>query len=136
MKRKTLTPRFRAAIGALALAVPFALGAAQPPQRVPARTLPKDEPFPLPIRLRTADEGGRSTPIFNNYRPQLRVSGWAGEATCTVKLGENRDLLRPGESSTVVLTCIDAVVLPEHDADKPLGLTLHEGGRTVAVGSI
>src|SRR5262249_3675440 len=81
--------------------------------------------FMARIRLHTAEEGGRHTPVFSGYRPQwyCRTTDVSGRIT----LLDGLDALLPGEQARVVVE-----LLPDSDVALEVGqrLVLREGGRT------
>ncbi|GGY05887.1 elongation factor Tu [Streptomyces hiroshimensis] len=84
--------------------------------------------FTADVRLLTADEGGRHTPLFSGYRPQFHLR--TADVPGTVILG-GPGVALPGESVTMT------VVL---DRDVPLetglAFVVREGGRTVGTGTV
>jgi len=85
--------------------------------------------FACHLRLLSAAEGGRHTPIGTGYRPQFHLR--TGDACGLVDLGAEGALARPGEEvgARIQLTA----ALP---AEVGLGFAVREGGRTVGAGRI
>jgi elongation factor Tu len=75
------------------------------------------------------DEGGRHTPFFSGYRPQLffRTTG----VTCEVRLPEGVEMVMPGDHTPLDVSL-----------DKPVALeagcrfAIREGGKTVGSGVV
>ncbi len=76
----------------------------------------------------TADEGGRRTPFFANYRPQFyfRTTDVSG----AIDLGETTMVL-PGDTVDLTVELGKPVAM-----DVGLGFAVREGGRTVAAGTV
>jgi elongation factor Tu len=85
--------------------------------------------FRAHLRLLSADEGGRHTPIGTGYSPQFHLR--TGDACGVVDLGAPGTTARPGDEieADVRLTA----ALP---AEVGLGFAVREGGRTVGAGRI
>ncbi|MBQ0987376.1 elongation factor Tu [Streptomyces sp. F63] len=84
--------------------------------------------FTATVRLLSAAEGGRSTPVSGGYRPQfhLRTADVVGE----LGLGGAAVAL-PGETVTVTVELGREVPL-----EPGLGFAIREGGRTVGAGTV
>lgn len=88
--------------------------------------------FEATIYVLTKEEGGRSTPFQNNYRPQL----FARTADVTVSLthtGADADekLVMPGDNVTLIGELVHEVALEQGSR-----FTLREGGKTVGTGVV
>jgi elongation factor Tu len=85
--------------------------------------------FKAEIYVLSKDEGGRHTPFFNKYRPQfyLRTTDVTGE----IRLGENVEMVMPGDNVTITVELIYPVAL-----EKGLRFAIREGGRTVGAGQV
>lgn len=89
--------------------------------------------IPVSLTLLKADgQSGRSSPIFTNYRPQVRFSLGSVETSCTVRLPEASPSLEPGQSSSATLSC-DTEVRVERNKPE---FSVFEGGKQVASGSV
>ena len=75
-----------------------------------------------------ADEGGRHTPFFSNYRPQFHIR--TTHVDGGIDLGE-ATMVMPGDAARLVVTLGQPVAL-----DVGLGFAVREGGRTVAAGTV
>jgi len=75
------------------------------------------------------EEGGRHTPFFNGYRPQLyfRTTDVTGELT----LPEGVEMVMPGDNVTITGKLITPVAMNEE-----LRFAIREGGRTVGAGVV
>merc|ERR1719198_1502621 len=85
--------------------------------------------FDAEVYVLNKDEGGRHTPFFDNYRPQFYVR--TADVTGSVKLPEGKEMVMPGDNTTVTVTLIHPTVLQEG-----LRFAMREGGRTVAAGVV
>lgn len=90
--------------------------------------------FEASVYILTKEEGGRSTPFQNNYRPQLFVR----TTDVTVSLThppEEKDadekLVMPGDNVTLIGELVHDVALEEGSR-----FTLREGGKTVGTGIV
>lgn len=88
--------------------------------------------FEANIYVLTKEEGGRSTPFQDNYRPQL----FARTADVTVSLsaageGGEEHLVMPGDNVTLIAELVHDVALEEGSR-----FTLREGGKTVGTGLV
>ena len=90
-------------------------------------------PVPVAFTLQK-EEGptGRSSPIANNYRPQVRFPLGPTEATCSVELPASAPSLEPGQSSSASLVC-DADVRVERNKPE---FVATEGGKRIAQGVV
>jgi elongation factor Tu len=88
--------------------------------------------FEATIYVLTKEEGGRSTPFQNNYRPQL-FSRTADVTVSLTHIGEDADekLVMPGDNVTLNGELVHDVALEEGSR-----FTLREGGKTVGTGVI
>ncbi len=90
-------------------------------------------PIPVTFTLQKEEgQTGRSSPIGNNYRPQVRFPFGSNEATCSVQLPASTPSLEPGQSSTASLVC-DADVRVERNKPE---FIVAEGGKQVAHGLV
>ena len=75
------------------------------------------------------DEGGRHTPFFNGYRPQLYLR--TTDVTGVAHLPDGVEMVMPGDSVSISVELITPVAL-----EKGLRFAIREGGRTVGSGTI
>ncbi|MGW5106456.1 elongation factor Tu [Nocardia sp. NPDC004123] len=83
--------------------------------------------FTARVRLLTASQGGRRTPIVTGYRPQFFVR--TGDVSGQVAVPEGRAM--PGETVEVAVTLDRAIPL-----EPGLGFAVREGNLTVAAGTV
>ena len=87
--------------------------------------------FEASILVLAKEEGGRHTPFFAGYRPQLFFR--TTDVTGTVTLPEDVEMCMPGDHATVMV---------ELSADKPVAMdegqrfAIREGGKTVGSGLV
>ncbi|MEK7527500.1 MAG: elongation factor Tu [Patescibacteria group bacterium] len=85
--------------------------------------------FKAEIYLLKKEEGGRHTPVFTGYRPQvfIRTTDVTGEVT----LPEGVEMVMPGDNANVLVKLIKAVAM-----EKGQRFAIREGGLTVGAGAI
>ncbi|OGL53570.1 translation elongation factor Tu [Candidatus Shapirobacteria bacterium RBG_13_44_7] len=85
--------------------------------------------FKAEIYLLKKEEGGRHTPVFTGYRPQvyIRTTDVTGETT----LPEGVEMVMPGDNATVTIKLIKPVAM-----EKGQRFAIREGGLTVGAGAI
>ncbi len=81
------------------------------------------------VYVLTKDEGGRHTPFFNGYRPQLyfRTTDVTGVAT----LPAGTEMVMPGDNINLEITLIAPIAM-----EKGVRFAIREGGRTVGAGTV
>lgn len=85
--------------------------------------------FKAEVYFLSKEEGGRHTPIFNNYCPQFYIH--STDITGTVQLPEGVEMVVPGSTATINVT-LDAVIAME----ERLRFAVREDGRIVGVGAV
>lgn len=85
--------------------------------------------FKAKIYLLKKDEGGRHTPIFTGYRPQVFIR--TTDVTGDVKLPAGMEMIMPGDNADVEVTLIKPVAMQAGQR-----FALREGGLTVGAGTI
>ncbi|MFA6518753.1 MAG: elongation factor Tu [Candidatus Shapirobacteria bacterium] len=85
--------------------------------------------FKASIYLLKKEEGGRHTPVFSGYRPQVFIG--TTDVTGDVALAEGVEMVMPGDNAAVTVTLIKPVAL-----EKGQRFALREGGLTVGAGAI
>jgi elongation factor Tu len=85
--------------------------------------------FKASIYLLKKEEGGRHTPVFSGYRPQVFIG--TTDVTGDVALAEGVEMVMPGDNAAVTITLIKPVAL-----EKGQRFALREGGLTVGAGAI
>ena len=104
--------------------------AVKPPEPVVFKA---QAPISVTFTLQKAEgQTGRTSPISNNYRPQVRFPSEATELTCKVELPASTPSLEPGQTSAASLTC-DADVRVESSKRE---FTVTEGGKQVGLGVV
>ena len=76
-----------------------------------------------------ADEGGRHTPFFNNYRPQFYFR--TTDVTGVINLPEGTEMCMPGDNVDMKVELITPIAI-----EKGLRFAIREGGRTVGSGVV
>lgn len=84
--------------------------------------------FEASVYALTKEEGGRHTPFFTNYRPQLFFR--TADVTAAVTLNE-REMVMPGDNAEVTCELIHAMPIEEG-----LRFAFREGGKTVGAGVV
>ncbi len=75
------------------------------------------------------DEGGRHTPFFTGYKPQLYIG--TSDVTGEVTLPEGTEMVMPGDTASLKIKLIAPVALEEKGK-----FAIREGGRTVGSGVV
>lgn len=96
-------------------------------------------PVEIVVRLQmlTTAEGGRTAPanfLGGQYRPQLSLDGVSGSTSFLVESLDDGEQLRPGAAATARGWLLVPEVLGKLESG--MGITLREGARVVARGSI
>ncbi|NMB95855.1 MAG: elongation factor Tu, partial [Clostridiaceae bacterium] len=81
------------------------------------------------VYVLTKEEGGRHTPFFNGYRPQLYFR--TTDVTGVINLPEGVEMCMPGDHITMTVKLITPIAM-----DEGLRFAIREGGRTVGAGTI
>lgn len=77
----------------------------------------------------TKDEGGRSTPVFQGYKPQIHLH--TADVPCTLKFSGDTEMLMPGDQAELPMEFLKPLRVEKGD-----NFVLRDGGRTVALGTI
>jgi elongation factor Tu len=85
--------------------------------------------FEAQVYILNKDEGGRHTPFFSNYRPQLFCR--TADITGSIQLPENVEMVLPGDNVTLTVELIAPIALNEG-----LNFAIREGGKTVGAGVV
>ncbi len=85
--------------------------------------------FETQIMLLKKEEGGRHTPIFSGYRPQVFIR--TTDVTGDITLPEGTEMIMPGDNATVTVKLIKPVAMQEGQR-----FAIREGGLTVGAGAI
>jgi len=81
------------------------------------------------VYVLTKEEGGRHTPFFNGYRPQLYFR--TTDVTGVINLPEGVEMCMPGDHITMTVKLITPIAM-----DEGLRFAIREGGRTVGAGTV
>ncbi len=85
--------------------------------------------FKAEIYALKKEEGGRHTPFFSNYRPQIYLR--TTDVTGTIQLPDGVEMIMPGDNTTVVVELIAPVAI-----EMGTKFSIREGGRTVGAGTV
>ena len=85
--------------------------------------------FTAEVYVLTKEEGGRHTPFFNGYRPQIFFR--TTDVTGTIKLPEGTEMVMPGDNVTMHISLITPIAM-----EKGQTFSIREGGRTVGAGRV
>ena len=85
--------------------------------------------FKAEAYILTKEEGGRHTPFFTNYRPQIYFR--TSDVTGVVQLPEGTEMVMPGDNVSMSVTLIAPIAM-----DAGLRFAIREGGRTVGAGVV
>ena len=77
----------------------------------------------------TKEEGGRHTPFFRSYRPQLYFR--TADVTGTVGLDDGVEMVMPGDNAELTIALDKAIALEERSR-----FAIREGNRTVGAGVV
>jgi elongation factor Tu len=90
-------------------------------------TIKAHSKFEAQVYVLSKDEGGRHTPFFSNYRPQLFCR--TADITGVISLPEGTEMVLPGDNVTLTIELIAPVAL-----NPGLNFAIREGGRTIGAG--
>ena len=85
--------------------------------------------FEAQVMLLKKEEGGRHTPIFSGYRPQVFIR--TTDVTGDITLAEGTEMIMPGDNATVTVKLIKPVAMQDGQR-----FAIREGGLTVGAGAI
>lgn len=85
--------------------------------------------FEAQIYILNKDEGGRHTPFFSNYRPQLFCR--TADITGNIILPNNIKMVIPGDNIILTIELITSIALNEG-----LNSAIREGGKTIGAGVV
>ncbi len=85
--------------------------------------------FEAEVLLLKKEEGGRHTPIFTGYRPQVFVG--TTDVTGDITLTEGAEMIMPGDNAKVTVKLIKPIAMEEGQR-----FAIREGGLTVGAGAI
>jgi elongation factor Tu len=81
------------------------------------------------VYVLTKEEGGRHTPFFTGYKPQLYIG--TSDITGEVTLPEGTEMVMPGDTANLKVKLIVPIALEEKGK-----FAIREGGRTVGSGIV
>src|SRR5438270_8366055 len=85
--------------------------------------------FKAEVYVLSKEEGGRHTPLFNGYRPQVYFR--TTDVTGSIKLPEGQEMVMPGDNTNMEIELIQPIAM-----DQGLRFAIREGGRTVGAGAV
>ena len=85
--------------------------------------------FTAQVYVLTKDEGGRHTPIFNNYKPQFYFRTTDVTGVCELPAGT--EMCMPGDNVEMTIELIHPIAM-----EQGLTFAIREGGRTVGSGRV
>jgi elongation factor Tu len=85
--------------------------------------------FKAQVYVLTKEEGGRHTPFFSGYRPQIYVR--TTDVTGVIKLPDGVEMVMPGDNITMEVELITTIAM-----EKGMRFAIREGGRTVGAGAV
>ncbi|MEE2033537.1 hypothetical protein [Rhodococcus chondri] len=88
------------------------------------------ETIPVTVTLRSADDGGRSTPFYSGYRPQVLFASSPDPVPCTFSSPDGG--FPPDTTADIEITCAHDVTVEPAQA----GFVFEESGREVGSGSV
>jgi len=85
--------------------------------------------FTAEVYVLSKDEGGRHTPFFSGYKPQLYIR--TSDITGDVTLPAGTEMVMPGDTANLTIKLIVPVALEEKSK-----FAIREGGKTVGAGVV
>ncbi len=85
--------------------------------------------FEAEVYVLSKDEGGRHTPFFTGYKPQLYIR--TSDITGDVSLPAGTEMVMPGDTANLTVKLIVPVALEEKGK-----FAIREGGKTVGAGVV
>ncbi|BDV02197.1 MAG: elongation factor Tu [Candidatus Hepatoplasma vulgare] len=92
-------------------------------------TMTPHKKFKAEVYALKKEEGGRHTPFFTNYRPQIYLR--TTDVTGTVTLDKGIEMIMPGDNASITIDLISPIAI-----EKNTKFSIREGGRTVGAGTI
>jgi elongation factor Tu len=92
-------------------------------------TITPHKKFNAQVYVLTKEEGGRHTPFFTGYRPQIYAR--TTDVTGVIKLPEGVEMVMPGDNINMEVELITTVAM-----EKGMRFAIREGGRTVGAGAV
>jgi elongation factor Tu len=85
--------------------------------------------FQSQVYILSKEEGGRHTPFFSGYRPQLYFR--TTDVTGSIKLSEGVEMVMPGDNVLLNVELITPIAMEEG-----VRFAIREGGKTVGAGVV
>jgi elongation factor Tu len=85
--------------------------------------------FKAQVYVLSHEEGGRHTPFFTGYRPQIYVR--TTDVTGVIKLPDGVEMVMPGDNINMEVELITTIAM-----EKGMRFAIREGGRTVGAGAV
>ena len=85
--------------------------------------------FQAEVYVLSKDEGGRHTPFFSGYKPQLYIG--TSDITGDVTLPAGTEMVMPGDTASFTVKLIAPIALEEKGK-----FAIREGGKTVGSGVV
>ena len=92
-------------------------------------TITPHKKFKAQVYVLSKEEGGRHTPFFNGYRPQIYVR--TTDVTGVIKMPQGLEMVMPGDNLEIEVELIATVAM-----EKGMRFAIREGGRTVGAGAV
>ncbi|MBN2324395.1 MAG: elongation factor Tu [Spirochaetes bacterium] len=92
-------------------------------------TITPHKKFNAQVYVLTKEEGGRHTPFFTGYRPQIYAR--TTDVTGVIKLPDGVEMVMPGDNINMEIELITTVAM-----EKGMRFAIREGGRTVGAGAV
>jgi elongation factor Tu len=92
-------------------------------------TITPHKRFKAQVYVLSKEEGGRHTPFFTGYRPQVYVR--TTDVTGVIKLPQGVEMVMPGDNLEIEVELITTVAM-----EKGMRFAVREGGRTVGAGAV
>ncbi len=92
-------------------------------------TITPHKKFKAEVYALKKEEGGRHTPFFSNYRPQIYLR--TTDVTAQIELPEGVEMVMPGDNINLTVVLIAPVALELNTK-----FSIREGGRTVGAGTV
>jgi elongation factor Tu len=85
--------------------------------------------FSAEVYVLKKEEGGRTTPFTNGYKPQFYIR--TTDVTGEVELPADKEMVMPGDTITFKVKLLAPIAM-----DQGLRFAIREGGRTVGAGVV
>ena len=85
--------------------------------------------FKAAVYVLTKEEGGRHTPFFNGYRPQIFFR--TTDVTGTIQLPEGVEMVMPGDNVELLCELLSPIAM-----EPQMRFAIREGGRTIGAGTV